>query len=68
MSLFSAHGRRESGQGLADGDRVCVVLQVGQASKSLRVQIQGDWQENAVTLEGTWDHKLQGRGQLALFL
>lgn len=62
MSLFSAHGWRESGQGLADGDSVCVVLQVGQASGSLRLQTQGDWQENAVTLEGTWRSQASGKG------
>lgn len=62
MSMFSAHEWREGEQGLADGYSVYVVLQVGQASRSLRLQTQGDWQENAVTLEGTWESQASGEG------
>lgn len=62
VSMFSAHRWRESGQGLADGYSVYVVLQVGQASRSLRLQTQGDWQENVVILEGTWESQASGEG------
>lgn len=60
MSGFSAHRWRVGKVLLMVA--VFVILKVGQASRSLSLQTQEDWRENAVTLEGTWESQASGGG------